>query len=69
MEGERSYENALCRTTFRYYDRLEDINAQREGDGRRVTKAVGCDGGNGQLTVALGIDHRPRFPPPPPSNL
>ncbi len=53
--------------TFQYYDQLKHINAQREGDERRLTKAVGYDGGDGQLMVALRIDHRPRFFPP--SNL
>jgi hypothetical protein len=66
-KGGKKCENALCRTTFWYFDRLEDINAQREGDGRRATKVVGYDGGDGQLTIATGIYHRPRFFPP--SNL
>jgi hypothetical protein len=66
-KGEFFCENTLCRMTFQYYDQLKHINAQREGDERRLTKAVGYDGGDGQLMVALRIDHRPRFFPP--SNL
>jgi len=66
-KGEKNYENALHRMTFQYCDQLEDINAQRERDGRRATKAMGYDRGDERLTIAMGIDHRPNFFPP--SNL
>jgi len=67
-KGGKNYENALYRTTFQYCDQLEDRNAQRERDGRRATKAMGYDGGDGWLMITMGIDHRPNFPLPP-SNL
>jgi hypothetical protein len=40
-KGGKNCESALRRTIFRYRDRSEDMDARRDGDGRRATKAVG----------------------------
>jgi hypothetical protein len=41
MERGKNCESALRRTIFRYRDLSEDMDARRDGHGRRATKAVG----------------------------
>jgi hypothetical protein len=46
-KGGKNYENAFYKTIFWHCDKLEDMDAQREGDRKRATKVMGCNSGDG----------------------